>query len=797
MDRKKLYENSIIIAPKELHPYLLEYRSAFPEADLSFQSLGDLEGLFLYHYDARAIMRLCVDEKFTYGYAKDVLGTIIHFKAGVTYKSPKLNSLKPIFEKLLNEGLLYSTPNPEMSLKGKNVVISGYHSATRIYNAWRDVPNVSSLFDTPLYEEKKFPEVLQFEDLYGECHYVVNKIANLIAQGVEPSSIYLRGYQEEYHLTLSLLSDEYGFTIDFPSNKSLGETWIARRFLEAFKEGNPLLNGNLERAAYALEILEGEFDEELDLNLLQKTVHDYGSDQIPLDEQIKLYLSVFADQKASKPRLSNAVQILDSNFPPYDSHIFYLNFCIDTSPKVHKDDRFLLDSELRELWMLDSGERSKEEKTDLLALLRYPGLEAVTYKASYLENSYFPSPLVEELKLKRKNPSLEYEYSRAFTKLWAASILDEKKRVGRKDERYPFLKKESGYDERTFSYAFSGADVHRPDSPIRLSYSAVNSYNECPFKYYASRVLGCDDSEDGFALLIGNLCHRILENDYMSPSFDVEKAYKEAKDYVESESRKFTPKEEVLLKKVEKGIKTTLLTLREKEGRIVNPVYFRELECKVDLEDGVSVSGRIDKAIVSGEAKKYLSIVDYKTSSATFDPDYVSQGFSLQLPVYALFGKKDQKLRDYELFGLFISPLMPKATKDQKDSLDESFAAMVKLDGVYLGEEEAIQTIDPNKEDPYLAKSPYGKTGEFKPKKEALTAEQLEELSNEAERQIRIAANNIRANQFPVDPVEFVAKRTDGCAFCSFRDICHRPRDEEITRKVRPATEEKEAEDVQ
>ena len=59
-----------------------------------------------------------------------------------------------------------------------------------------------------------------------------------------------------------------------------------------------------------------------------------------------------------------------------------------------------------------------------------------------------------------------------------------------------------------------------------LSYSKMNSFYECPFKYYCDNILKLDTYEDTFDTYIGSLCHYILSKIY-TDNFDFDAAKKE------------------------------------------------------------------------------------------------------------------------------------------------------------------------------------------------------------------------------------------------------------------------------
>jgi HEAT repeat protein len=126
-----LVSHAAIIAPKSRHDDFLALKEKDPHLDFELYTLEEMEDLFAYHYDERALERLYPEVKDEEK-CEAMLKALAHLKLEKQYPSAKLEALKPIQETLLNEGLLYRTPNPERSFEGRSVVISGYQNTLRI-----------------------------------------------------------------------------------------------------------------------------------------------------------------------------------------------------------------------------------------------------------------------------------------------------------------------------------------------------------------------------------------------------------------------------------------------------------------------------------------------------------------------------------------------------------------------------------------------------------------------------------------------------------------------------------------
>ena len=95
--------------------------------------------------------------------------------------------------------------------------------------------------------------------------------------------------------------------------------------------------------------------------------------------------------------------------------------------------------------------------------------------------------------------------------------------------------------------------------PLKLSYTSLNAYNECAFKYYIKYVLKLEKYEDNFPAFIGSMYHRILQI-YSRTNFDFEEEYQK---YLET--RELTLKENLLLIRIKKALLKLIETLKNKQ----------------------------------------------------------------------------------------------------------------------------------------------------------------------------------------------------------------------------------------
>ena len=131
--RRKLYEDAIIFTPRENFPFFYEYRNTYPDVDFKLLSIEDVEKMFSYSYDDRALIFL-LKKGMNYDKANKTLKALSRMKKGKTYKDPYLNQIYPYFLELLDKGYLYNNEYPFEFFKNRNMVISGYGDASYLSN---------------------------------------------------------------------------------------------------------------------------------------------------------------------------------------------------------------------------------------------------------------------------------------------------------------------------------------------------------------------------------------------------------------------------------------------------------------------------------------------------------------------------------------------------------------------------------------------------------------------------------------------------------------------------------------
>ncbi|MBO4541448.1 MAG: hypothetical protein J5736_05690, partial [Bacilli bacterium] len=423
MKRRNLYDNAFIIAPRNRWGLFLAYRKEYPDADFSLHTQEDVEDLFSYQHDDRAILEL-LNRGYSYEESKDICQSLARLE-GDSYSDAKLMELVKIRDSLWEKGLIWKQEYPERSLHHRCLVYEGYATTARVRKVLDHLKGNKMLAAMWGFEQNKktIPTYHRFSGIYEELHYVYNRIAHLLEEGISIDDIYLYGVDETYAYLLPRMSKAYGFEVETPFSRTLAETPIGIAFLKQIRE---------KELPSVLEEL-SSFEDDPNYQTLLEKVETYTLPSLSQEKQIALYQEVLRGEKAKKKAKKNIVRLLKEPFAPEDSHIFFLDFSLGKAPGRHADEGYLSDEQKLALHRMTSQEEGAEEKANLKAFLSSGHIEAVCYHQIDLSGEKLVSPLTQEpldpadpdslIRLDENN-DLPYEYSKAFLELELAHLKD-------------------------------------------------------------------------------------------------------------------------------------------------------------------------------------------------------------------------------------------------------------------------------------------------------------------------------------------------------------------------------------
>ncbi|MCQ2798424.1 MAG: PD-(D/E)XK nuclease family protein [Bacilli bacterium] len=771
-----LLENSVVVAPRELHDSFLSLKGENPYLNFSLMDRDELISLFLYKYDDRAIEELILGGHL-YNEAKKKLKV---------FASPNAENVlgdedKETRETLIKEYLLYRNAYPEITFKGKNVLVFGYTSKALIEYYLRDVEDVNLVYFEAETCEKPCRNLLTFKDIYEEVHYLFNAIAEDLSSGTSINDIYVVGASGDYDILFEEFSRHYGFEIEHGVSLDLSHSSTFKRFLALSSDKKPTDTFPiLEEEGYPIE----------DIEAIEKIVLRWNG-VIKVEElEMLLYREIATTKNSFKPSKGNIVRRLDSFVAPSGSHLYLVNFSMGTYPPVYEEDSYIDDEKCKILGYQTSEDRTKEAKQQLLALLNTPNVKQISFAAKAFGSTFFASALTKTVGLESiESPISKVEYSDDKGLIALSTLKDKYDNYLIVDKRLRSWEGAMEDDKyKSFDYKFKPFVIEKEAFKRKYSPSSIKTYSKCPFAYYLSNVLGISTYETSFYALAGQIYHDFLCSSYVDPMFDEDLSWEKSFELIqETEGYEFNELEKEILDIIHGYAKEALTFTRSHESGLEHFSAKTESSFKLPLEEGspITITGKYDKVIEFGPEQNYYCVIDYKTGSERFDQALFQYGLSIQLPFYALYAKNDSSYDGKDLLGLFIAPLLsvPVFHKEMNKTYQQELLNSFKWDGVFLGDVGKMRALSKNdNSDLIVGLSISAKSGDFIDRSRTpgfgriKSREQLEEMAEKAKEIVKKADENIIAGNFEIKPIE-VGTNFKACEMCEFRSICFRKED--------------------
>lgn len=762
----------IVIAPYQMHANLLKkYRQKDPFSDVKIISK---EGLMSEYYGL-------VDEKATaylmkkYHYSYDNVSIVLSF---IPFINKPINNLLKIKEDLIENHLISKNIYLSQFFKGNLVFVHGYSDSDKeIKNILNDL-KVNYQF---VKNEKK--ELAYFVDTYetqfDEVFYVLNAIAELLDKGEDINRIYIYSVDSEYLYPFSEFSQSFGFKVDDGKANSLYVTPLASRFLKQYIETK-----DIDAAKEAISDCENkELLEDL-LSVIDRCLEP----EMDFETQLDYLIGELKSTKVSKQQFKDVVRVINKPIYEQGAHIFVVGFAQGFYPASKKDSELLSDLEKASIGLNTSLEETKNNQDVLLDFFNSDNHFHFSFSERSISNKKYLSPLVKMLGFKERKPDLpKVIYSQDMVNYFYARMRDLKEFYKQSDYYYQAIEKIANIHYGEYDNSFTGVDAMNEDMEIKHSYSKINEYYQCPFKYYVSNILSIDPFEGNFATKFGTVAHKIFEL-HNDEGFDFDKVFDE-----EVKKQGFSDEELPLVENLRMQIKRASESIRLHQHYMNNPKIITEKRLKMQVGKKSFLSGVIDKSIIFDD--KYLVLVDYKTGSDSFDSKYINEGVSLQLPTYCLLAINDDEFKKYEIIGTFINNVV-----DSKLSYGNESEALIdpffKLHGKVATDLELISQIDKticDGKSEFIKSVSLSKDGGFKKSDSLVSKDEFNNYAEVALRKYLEADANIRKNNFSINPL-FKSKSDNACKYCEYKDLCF-VKKAQRRYLYNPAEDEKEEED--
>lgn len=733
-------------------------------------TLSELKRKYYFDYDNKAIYFVsnkynCIPE-----IAKIYIENT-YFIGDINTK--KVNFLKEVKEELDTNNLLTYNNLFKEFLKGKDIVLYNLKYVDNFYKKiFKELERDSNITSYNDENNESIKELYKANNSEEEVAFICSKITKLIMSGVNINNIKLANVKSDYEFIIRKTFKLFNIPINLPSFETIKSTSLVIKFKE-------LYNSDI---SITIEKLK-EFINTKEENDIFKSLISIVNNYLWVNdfELVKdMVFNEIDNIKTPREKLKNAVEVIEfkKELISDEDYVFLIGFNEGVIPVNYKDEDYLSDDEKSKLGLSTSFELNENAMNEVKDSIRNIKHLIVTYPSHNLSSEIYISSSYEKDLFEEKELNISFNESNAYNKLKLVSEKDENSKFGTVTD--DLLKLSSHYKDMKYS-SFDNKYKLIDKSKIKnffnngltLSYTSMNDYYMCSFRYYLDYILKINKYEDTFEAIVGTIFHKILsmcfEND-----IDIIRTYEseiEKSDYEFSESEKFflsILKDELVL--VIETIKNQL-----SYTQLTESMYEKEIVIDVDKDLHIKFKGFVDKILYNKfNGKTVVAIIDYKTGNPNLNINNSIYGLEMQLPVYIYLIKNE--IKDVKIGGFYLQKILNNIT-DKEKRLDS-----LKLQGYTNSDLDIIDKVDSSFNDSKVIKSLRTSSKGFYAYSKIINDEEIDILNKVVETKIKEASMDILDSKFDINPKE-MNNEVIGCKFCKYKDICFMKAKDTVTLK--------------
>ena len=767
-----LKDNSLIITKEENKEYLLNEINHHIKNKLSLKFMTKEEFLkhLFFDYNDETIIYLMNKYNFKYDIAKMYLNNLYYLSyIEKNIDNQKLKELKNIKQDLINNNKLHIDSLFQTYIQDKNIIIYDYPLD-------KELNFIASSYHATIVNQQYLPKthhIHKFPTVNEEISYICEQIRTLIDSSIDINNIYLilpNDYQTITQTTFKL----YNIPINLSSPNKMISYSLVKDFLKDLKQTKDITS--------SLQSIQDNYNlkEEETLNIYNTMINIINKINLNKIEDIITILEEQLKTKTITPKkLKNAINIatLNNTFKETD-YIFILGFNSNNYPNITKDIDYLPDTLKKEVGLTTSYEYNKINKTHLINKLNEINNLNLSYSTKNNQINYFKSPLEEELQMiPITTHELKYTYSNLYNKISLASKLDDYNSYKIKNKSLdtlyntypsiPYLTYDNTYHtiNKTSLYSY----LH---NKLYLSYSSLNNYYKCSFRYYIENILKLSSKEKTFDLYIGNLFHYILSICFQD-DFDYDTSFE---NYINTHDP-LTKKEQIFITKLKQELLYIITYIKES----LDYTTFDKINCEekislnIEGKMNVTITGIIDKVMYKEENNHtYLVVIDYKTGNPDINLNNTIYGINMQLPMYLYLLKEKGDLKEIEVSGFYYQKILNselnfKEGKTKEEQKNEN----LKLIGYSNSNPEILERFDKTYQNSRIIKSLKLTSNGFSKHAKLLNTNQIDKLIDLCKNNIEASITSIENAEFKINP-KVIKDDYIGCKFCPYNDICYK-----------------------
>lgn len=627
--------------------------------------------------------------------------------------------------------------------------------------------------------------VFHFENYDDEILEVVNHIAILLNKKVDPAKIVIHKVNKDYLNKLEEYLMIYKIDYIVEGEGSFFDVDIVKNFFHDLKNYEAMrLNKVLKD--YLIDKKDNKIFSKIGKVLEPLIMLDLTINSITLDLIKDVFIhTIYQEEVTNAIKIENVLNHIYDD----DTHIFIMNFSHGEIAHIYKDDTYLNDKIRKNLKLLTSFDRTQiEEKKILDCIHSYESIH-LSYSTYCSSKIYMPSNLIKELAKKRIVNICD-------ASIHIYHIVNEDMAKMRFFKAYALYRL---YQKKTFDYLYGYtyfcADLTKryqsdfnatldylalPTLFMELSYTKLNDYFSCPFRFYLKYILNIEEKmEDNNSTFVGRMYHFVLEKVVAKRYIDrrtkeevLENISVYICDFVKNQTYEIKDKLKFYLNKFSEELKLIVEIIMDFMDHSSFEVLGLEQKLEKQLDDYTVVVGLIDKIL---KYQEYYLVIDYKTNPVHPNWYALDVGLDLQLPLYLYLIKANDpnaKIAGSYLQSVFRTSLL----KYEDKPLSKVMLEQLKYVGYTLQDRDVILAIATNalNGSGSLPKQIVSNKGFYKNfLKKSFTQTQFDAIILYVEKLIFEANKKIRKGLFPILPLTD-EKNESVCRYCRLKDLCYR-----------------------
>lgn len=764
-------EETILIIPNNIKSKILRYIDSLDKLiNVKIFDFNEIKRHIFFDYDEESLLYLM--DKYNYKYdVSKILIDNMYYVENEQYKSEKLNQLCTLKQKLEDQQLLKKDNLFLQNLSSKQVIVYGYDYIDKFQSRILSYFDNVKIIDSNTLDNKNIT-VYEGNTLLDESNFVLSQIAKLIDEGIDINKIKITNIDTNYNHTLTTLSKMYNIPINISKNSSIISTSICKIFLEKLNIASTLTE--------AVEMWNNEITvNNINSKIYEKIIticNNYIKYNYPFNVIKEAIIYKLKNTKLPNKNLVNCVEVVPFSNTIFldDEYVFLMGFNQGVCPNIAKDEDYISDALKEELALSLTNEINLLEKEAVIRKINSIQNLVISYKLKSISEDFYPSNLIKELDMNVERITLDTIYSKKFSMISLGKMLDELIKYDYKDNLLDSYYNSISIPYMRYDNKYTGISkeklIKKLNNKLLLSYSTIDNYYRCAFRYYIASVLKIDKYCETFKTFVGNLFHYILSVSFNDDfNFD-----KEWNDYIRD--KELSVSEQFFLVKLKDELKLIIDEVKylHKETGLTDNYFEKKIYIDKSKDIPVTFMGIVDKIMyksVNGE--ELISIIDYKTGNPSTSLYNIVYGIDMQLPVYLYLVKYSNLFTNPKFVGFYLQRILHnEILKSNNKTYLEQKKDNLKLIGYSTTDEGMLSRFDPTYENSEFIKSMKITSKGFYAYAKVIEDVKINALINLVDEKINSAIEDILSAKFDINPKR-IGMENVGCAFCKYKDICY------------------------